>query len=91
MNLRQEPVLFSGTIADNIRLGDETITDDAIHKACKVANAHDFIEKLAEVGNIDPDATRTTRIFRVMKPSSDQVQFSYPGARSNELQSQGRS
>uniref|UniRef100_A0A914PFF6 ABC transporter domain-containing protein n=1 Tax=Panagrolaimus davidi TaxID=227884 RepID=A0A914PFF6_9BILA len=46
--VRQEPVLFSGSISDNIRLGDNSITNEDVLKACKIANAHDFIEKLSE-------------------------------------------
>mmetsp|Transcript_28682 Transcript_28682/g.27674 ORF Transcript_28682/g.27674 Transcript_28682/m.27674 type:complete len:341 (-) Transcript_28682:51-1073(-) len=40
----QEPVLFSGTIRDNIIYGYEDIGTDAdIDRACKQANAYDFI------------------------------------------------
>ena len=39
----QKNVLFSGTIRDNLRWGDENATDDEIIKACKSACAHDFI------------------------------------------------
>ena len=39
----QEPFLFSGTIADNIRFGEPTISQDAIVQAAKLANAHEFI------------------------------------------------
>ena len=45
----QEPVLFATTIAENIRYGHEGITDDDIVKACKEANAHDFVSKLPKV------------------------------------------
>lgn len=41
----QDVFLFSGTIADNIRLNDETITDDDILKACEEVNAIHFIKK----------------------------------------------
>uniref|UniRef100_A0A914YKD2 ABC transporter domain-containing protein n=1 Tax=Panagrolaimus superbus TaxID=310955 RepID=A0A914YKD2_9BILA len=46
--VRQEPILFSCSISDNIRLGDNSITNEDVQKACKIANAHDFIEKLSE-------------------------------------------
>uniref|UniRef100_A0A7E4WCK5 ABC transporter, ATP-binding protein n=1 Tax=Panagrellus redivivus TaxID=6233 RepID=A0A7E4WCK5_PANRE len=46
--VRQEPVLFGGTIADNIRLGDDEITDEQIEEACKITNAHDFIMRLSD-------------------------------------------
>ena len=44
----QEPVLFSGTIADNIRYGRLGATMDEIVAAAKSANAHDFIERLPD-------------------------------------------
>jgi ATP-binding cassette subfamily B (MDR/TAP) protein 1 len=39
----QEPTLFSGTIADNIRYGKPDATKDEIEAAAKKANAHTFI------------------------------------------------
>ena len=42
----QEPVLFSGTIADNIRYGRLRASMDEIITAARAANAHDFIERL---------------------------------------------
>ncbi|WP_303797428.1 ABC transporter ATP-binding protein [Ruminococcus flavefaciens] len=39
----QKNVLFSGTIRDNLRWGDENATDEEMIKACKSACAHDFI------------------------------------------------
>ncbi len=39
----QEPVLFSGTIADNIAYGREGVTRAQVETAAKDANAHDFI------------------------------------------------
>lgn len=39
----QNNVLFSGTIADNLRWGDENATDEELVAACKSAQAHDFI------------------------------------------------
>lgn len=39
----QKNVLFSGTIRDNLRWGDENATDEEIENACKNAQAHDFI------------------------------------------------
>jgi ATP-binding cassette subfamily B protein len=44
----QDPVLFSGTIADNIRYGRLDAKMDEIVEAAKAANAHDFIERLAD-------------------------------------------
>ena len=45
----QEPVLFSTTIADNIRYGREDVTMDEIIAASKQANAYNFIMKLPDV------------------------------------------
>ena len=42
----QEPVLFSGTIADNLRYGRLDATDADIVEAAKAAHAHEFIERL---------------------------------------------
>ena len=39
----QEPVLMSGTIADNIRAGDDTMTDEDVENAARMANIHDTI------------------------------------------------
>ena len=39
----QEPILFSGSIRENIRYGDLTATDADIERAAALANAHDFI------------------------------------------------
>ncbi|MBQ5310754.1 MAG: ABC transporter ATP-binding protein, partial [Oscillospiraceae bacterium] len=39
----QKNVLFSGTIRDNLRWGDENATDEEIIEACRQAQAHDFI------------------------------------------------
>lgn len=42
----QDVFLFSGTIASNISLNDETVTMDEIKQACEYVNASKFIEKL---------------------------------------------
>jgi len=39
----QEPVLFSGTVRENIAYGREDVTENEIIAAAKEANAHDFI------------------------------------------------
>jgi ATP-binding cassette subfamily B protein len=44
----QEPILFSGTIYENIRQGWATASDDDIIAAANAAQAHDFITALPE-------------------------------------------
>ena len=40
----QKNVLFSGTISENIRWGDENATDEEVERVCKLAQADDFIK-----------------------------------------------
>ena len=44
----QEPLLFSGTIADNIHYGRLNASRDEIIEAAKAANAHEFISGLPD-------------------------------------------
>ena len=39
----QKNLLFSGTIKENLRWGNENATDEEMIEACKLASAHDFI------------------------------------------------
>jgi len=39
----QKNVLFSGTIKENLRWGNEEATDEELIEACKLAQAHDFV------------------------------------------------
>jgi ATP-binding cassette subfamily B protein len=48
----QEPLLFSSSIAENIRYGRADATDEELYAAARCANAHDFIMEL-------PDGYRT--------------------------------
>ena len=41
----QKNVLFSGTIKDNLRWGNENATDKEMEHACKLAQADEFIQK----------------------------------------------
>jgi ABC-type multidrug transport system fused ATPase/permease subunit len=42
----QEPILFSGTIADNIRYGRLDATDDQVEAAARAAHVHEFVQRL---------------------------------------------
>lgn len=42
----QKNVLFSGTIKDNLRWGNETATDEEMIEACKLSQAHPFITEM---------------------------------------------
>ncbi len=44
----QEPFLFSGTLAENIRFGAPDASDDAIEQAARLANAHEFIAAMPD-------------------------------------------
>ena len=42
----QQPFLFAGTVASNLRLGREEATDDELWKALQVAQAKDFVSQM---------------------------------------------
>ncbi|MGB7546272.1 MAG: ABC transporter ATP-binding protein [Terracidiphilus sp.] len=42
----QDPFLFSGTLGDNIRLGNDEITEEALRRAARDVNVLDFVESL---------------------------------------------
>ena len=42
----QKNVLFSATVRDNLRWGDNTADDDTLWKACRIACADEFLEKM---------------------------------------------
>jgi subfamily B ATP-binding cassette protein MsbA len=44
----QDPTLFSGTVAENVRYADPDAPDDAVRRAGEMANAHDFIQRLPD-------------------------------------------
>lgn len=44
----QKAILFSGTIADNLRMGNSQATSAELEQAAQIAQAHDFITELAE-------------------------------------------
>lgn len=44
----QKAMLFSGTIAENLRWGNENATDEQLRKAAETAQAKEFIDKMPE-------------------------------------------
>lgn len=42
----QEPLLFSASVGDNVRLGRPDATQEELERACRVARAHEFITAL---------------------------------------------
>ena len=52
----QKGVLFTGTIKDNIKYGNENITDEDVGKALEVAQATEFVSKLK--GGVDYDISQ---------------------------------
>ena len=49
----QQPVLFQGSVRDNILLGKPGATENEIVKAAQAANAHEFIVRLSDGYNTD--------------------------------------
>jgi ABC-type multidrug transport system fused ATPase/permease subunit len=44
----QRPTLFRGTVADNIRLGDASASDDRVRRAARLAGADRFVPELSD-------------------------------------------
>jgi ATP-binding cassette subfamily B protein len=44
----QEPILFSGTVAENVRYGRPGASDEEVVAAARAANAHDFVARFPE-------------------------------------------
>jgi len=63
----QETFLFNGTVRENLRYGKLDASDDELEEAAKIANAHEFIEKL-------PDGYNTEIGERGVKLSGGQKQ-----------------
>ncbi len=49
----QKNVLFSGSIAENLRWGNKNATDEELVEACKIADAHGFISSFPDGYNTD--------------------------------------
>ena len=72
----QKNVLFSGTIYENIRWGDETASDEEVKRVCKLAQADGFVQEFPE---------------RLQYKNSSREVTMYPVVRSSVCVSQGRS
>ncbi|KAF8371602.1 hypothetical protein PRIPAC_78031 [Pristionchus pacificus] len=53
----QEPVLFRESIIDNVRMGVENASEEEVINACRMANAHEFIQHFPE-GYSTPDGEK---------------------------------
>ena len=62
----QEPVLFEGSIAENIRMGKDDATDAEIEKAAMNANALNFINDLPKVCILILFMLQTVSVKRLM-------------------------
>ena len=49
----QKNVLFSGTIAENLRWGNKKATDEELVAACEIADAHNFVSSFPDGYNTD--------------------------------------
>lgn len=65
----QKNLLFSGTVMDNLRWGNENATEEEIINVCKIAQAHDFImanpegyQKVIERGGVNVSGGQKQRI-----------------------------
>jgi ATP-binding cassette, subfamily B, multidrug efflux pump len=52
----QKAFLFSGTVASNLRFGDEAATDDELWRALEIAQGRDFVEEMD--GRLDAPITQ---------------------------------
>jgi ATP-binding cassette subfamily B protein len=44
----QKPYLFSGTVASNLRYGNQAATDEDLWRALEIAQARDFVERMPD-------------------------------------------
>ena len=90
----QDPFLFTGTIAENIRFGNEAITDATMRQAARDVNVLDFIESLPAA--FDEPVPRT-RQFAFHRPEAAhqlraraRLQSAHPHPRRSYLQRRHR-
>lgn len=63
----QKNVLFSGTIIDNLRWGNENATEQEVIDACKAAQAHDFVMSFPTATTLT--SARAVLMFREVRSS----------------------
>lgn len=63
--VNQEPILFATSIKENILFGNEGASMEAVIRAAKAANAHDFISKLPE--SYDTQVRNRSFLFELTK------------------------
>lgn len=44
----QDSIMFNGSIADNVKIGKQSATDEEIVEALKIANAYEFVQNLPQ-------------------------------------------
>ena len=60
----QKNVLFSGTIRENLRWGDKNATDEEMERACRLAQADEFIRALPDGYDTHIEQGRHQRVRR---------------------------
>lgn len=85
--VNQEPTLFNQTIAQNICYGMDEVDQAKLVEAAKLANIHDFVLTLPQVG---PSYFLSTKSSRATKQWSALEAPNFPVANDKESQSPGR-
>ena len=49
----QKNTLFAGTVAENLRWGNESATDEELERVCKIAQAHSFVSSFEDGYNTE--------------------------------------
>ena len=62
----QKNVLFSGTIKENLRWGDESASDEELRRVCKLVQADEFISQMPDGydTHIEQGGTRSSIVHR---------------------------
>ncbi len=60
----QDPYLFTGTVAENIRLGTPNISDAKMERAAERVNLLDYLDALPDRFETDNARTRSRLLYR---------------------------